>query len=252
MNEDGQIQKIEELSINAFPSLQTQLVDGWLLRISNGYSKRANSISPLYATHGIISEKIKEVEQIYQARNLPVMFKLTPRVFPKNLDSILDQVGYSLEGLTSVQVLSFDEFVVNLPLSSNIIIYDCLEDKWFNSFCELNNMKESDQSTLKKMLETIVPEVCYVLLFNDKKEVLACGMGVLEDDYIGLFDIVTNPKYRNKGYGMQLILNILDWGKANGAKRAYLQVVLDNIPALNLYKKLGFKEAYKYWYRIIR
>lgn len=106
MSNDKIIQKIEELSINALPALETLFVDGWLLRFSNGYSKRANSINPLYATQEIVSEKIKKVEQIYQARNLPVMFKLTPQVFHENLDDVLEQAEYSLEGLTSIQLLS--------------------------------------------------------------------------------------------------------------------------------------------------
>lgn len=250
MSNEKVIQKIEELSINAFPSLQTLFVDGWLLRFSNGYSKRANSINPLYASNEKINEKLEKVEQIYRQKSLPVIYKLTSHVFPKNLDSVLEQAGYSLEGMTSVQLLSLNEVVVTSTSSSNILIYKCLEDKWFNSFCELTHMKKTDQPILKKMLERIVPKVCYVILFNDKEETVACGLGALEDDYLGLFDIVTNPKHRNKGYGMQLIIAILDWGKANGAKNAYLQVVLDNIPALNLYTKLGFKEAYKYWYRI--
>lgn len=252
MSNDKIIQKIEELSLNAFPGLQTLLLDGWLLSFSEGYSKRANSVNPLYASHEKLRGKIEKVEQIYQARNLPVIYKLTSQVFPKNLDNVLEQANYSLEGLTSIQLLSFDDLAVTLSRSSNISIYNCFEDKWFSSFCELKSMKDTEQLILKEILKRIVPEVCYVVLFDDKQEVLACGMGVLEGNYIGLFDIVTNPQYRNKGYGTQLISAILDWGKENGAKNAYLQVVLDNIPALNLYTKLGFKEVYKYWYRIKR
>ncbi|WP_088090854.1 GNAT family N-acetyltransferase [Bacillus sp. OV166] len=70
---------------------------------------------------------------------------------------------------------------------------------------------------------------------------------------MGLFDIVTHEKYRNKGYGAKLIrylIYLIQWGKENGAKNAYLQVELNNIPALNLYYKLGFKEQYRYWYRV--
>jgi hypothetical protein len=40
---------IEELSMNAWPSIQTVLLDGWILRMSNGYTKRANSVNPLYS-----------------------------------------------------------------------------------------------------------------------------------------------------------------------------------------------------------
>jgi len=244
------IQKIEELSMNAFPSLETDHVDGWLLRISNGYSKRTNSINPLYESNKETSEKMEKAEHVYRKKNLPVIYKLTSHVFPENLDNILAQANYSFESLTSVQLLPLNEATLTFSPSSSFVIYNSLEDKWFDSFCELNRVRETDQPILKKMLENIVPQVCYVILFNDKDEVIACGMGVLEDGFIGLFDIVTNSNYRNKGYGMQLISAILEWGKTNGAKNAYLQVVSDNIPALNLYAKMGFKEAYQYWYRI--
>jgi ribosomal protein S18 acetylase RimI-like enzyme len=45
---------------------------------------------------------------------------------------------------------------------------------------------------------------------------------------------------------------LVNWGKEYSAKCAYLQVVLENVPALNLYSKMGFKERYQYWYRIKR
>jgi hypothetical protein len=33
------IQEIEEISLNAWPSLQQILYDGWILRFANGYTK---------------------------------------------------------------------------------------------------------------------------------------------------------------------------------------------------------------------
>ncbi|WP_028402414.1 GNAT family N-acetyltransferase [Ectobacillus panaciterrae] len=242
------IQKIEELSMNALPALQTQLFDGWILRFSDGYTKRANSINPLYVSNEELKNKIENSEQIYRKRNLRVVYKLTPQVHPNNLDSILEKTGYLLDSLTSVQVLSLEE--IEVSSKHNVIVYNNLQDKWFSNFCNLNNVSEKDQPTLKQMLRNIIPKTCYVMLSDDSNETFSCGMGVLESEYIGLFDIVTNEKYRNRGYGRKLILNILQWGKENDAKNAYLQVMLNNTPALKLYSKLGFKEEYRYWYRI--
>jgi ribosomal protein S18 acetylase RimI-like enzyme len=103
--------------------------------------------------------------------------------------------------------------------------------------------------TLRMMLNSIKPTKFFIsLLINNK--VVACGLGVLEGEYIGLFDLIVDSKYRGQGYGEQLILNLLKLGKKNNAKYSYLQVVKTNIPAVRLYSKLGFKEHYKYWYRV--
>ncbi|WP_143521724.1 GNAT family N-acetyltransferase, partial [Pseudomonas sp. 2995-3] len=161
-----------------------------------------------------------------------------------DLDSILDGEGYILEGLTSIQMVSLNEVDEWIPVS-NVIIHHHFDDNWFINFCTLNHVNATDKMTLKKMLQSIVPEVCYVSIITDRNEPIACGMGVLEDGYIGMFDIVTNIEYRKQGYAKQLISTILNWGKNNGAKHAYLQVVLTNNPAINLYSKLGFKEVYK-------
>ena len=99
------------------------------------------------------------------------------------------------------------------------------------------------------MLYNIASKKCFAVLLKEN-QVISCGLGVLEKQYIGLFEIITAKTERRKGFGEELILNLLAWGKQNGAKKAYLQVVMNNEPALNLYSKLGFQEVYQYFYRI--
>lgn len=40
-----------------------------------------------------------------------------------------------------------------------------------------------------------------------------------------------------------MILNLLHWGKNNGAAHSYLAVLSDNLPALRLYSKLDLKNS---------
>ncbi|GAK41770.1 N-acetyltransferase GCN5 [Paenibacillus sp. TCA20] len=82
---------IEELSLNHWPSLSTLLYGGWLLRFANGFTKRANSIHPLYHSTGETLHKITECEKLYAANGLPAVFKITPFIHPAELDSTLDQ-----------------------------------------------------------------------------------------------------------------------------------------------------------------
>lgn len=97
------IREIEELSMNAWPSLQTKLYDGWVLRFADGYTKRANSVNPLYESTLPMSEKIEYCEKEYGLRNLPIVFKLTHESIPEGIDAILEERCYSKVDETAVR-----------------------------------------------------------------------------------------------------------------------------------------------------
>lgn len=238
---------IEELSLNAWPSLQTLLYDGWVIRFANEYTRRANSVSPLYASTLDPDKKICFCEGLYRDKNNPVVFKITPKVFPGNLDALLLANGYRKDALTSVQVMGLKS--LNEQVSCEANLQETLSDEWLNDFCRLSATGKPQRETLRQILLNIVPRHCFVS-FKSYDKVVACGLGVLQSGYIGLFDIVTDSAFRNRGYGRLVVKNILAWGRQNNAEKAYLQVMLNNVPALHLYSKIGFVEKYQYWYRI--
>ena len=245
------IRRLEELSMNAWPALQTLLYDGWILRFANRYTKRANSINPLYFSTGNIEEKIRAGEQFYRRENLDVVFKMTSSVYPDNLDEILVKRGYGLDSPTSVQSLELARVDKRSTGISTLI--ETPKAGWLDDFCRLSKIDNRHQSTLQQMLGCLIPQGGFISMpcrAGHSGQVVACGMGVAQSGFIGLFDIVTDVNFRNQGYGQQLVLDLLAWGKEQGAQTAYLQVMLNNAPALRLYSKLGFKEIYQYWYRI--
>jgi ribosomal protein S18 acetylase RimI-like enzyme len=79
--------------------------------------------------------------------------------------------------------------------------------------------------------------------------VASVGLGVLHEDYLGLYDIVTHERLRGRGCGRALVGGLMRTASAAGIRRAYLQVAADNAPAIRLYEGLGFVIRYKYWYR---
>lgn len=238
---------IEELSLNAWPALQTVVYDGWIIRFADGYTKRANSVNPLYPSTLDIDEKIRFCENIYENKKMPVVFKITPAIYPSDLDEKLFANGYRKDSPTSVQIMDLE--TLNAQMTPEVNVQEDLSDDWLAGFYRMSAVADSHKETLRKILINIVPRHCFVSLRSDDK-VIACGLGVLQSEYIGLFDIVTDEDFRGYGYGQQVVKNILAWGKQNQAKKAYLQVMLNNAPALHLYSKIGFVEKYQYWYRI--
>ncbi|WP_445492074.1 GNAT family N-acetyltransferase [Niallia sp. 03133] len=244
---------IEELAMNAQPCAETLLMDGWIIRFNNGYTKRGNSIQPLYASYVNPEKKIQEMEIVYKKKGLPVIFKMTEYAHPQELDPLLEEKGYVLIDETSVQIVPLDNFSSSSPYVEEVEMEVEMEteytEEWLHYYCKFNQIEKTNYSTLIHMLSTIIPDTCFCLLKAGKK-VVSCGLGVRQGDYIGLFDIVTNNEERRKGYGSAIVQAILNWGKKTDAKYAYLQVVKKNKQALKLYQAFGFQESYRYWYRI--
>ena len=241
------IQTIEEISLNAWPSLQQILYDGWILRFANGHTKRANSVNPLYMGTKDVYEKIKRCEHIYIDKNLQPVFRITPLASPENLDEILAYSGFEKKDVSSVQVMDLKS--VTPQAAGSIQLWTEFSQDWLDSFVHVGGVTIESQKSLTGMLRNIASKKCFAVLLKEN-QVVSCGLGVMEKQYIGLFEIITAKTERRKGFGEELILNLLAWGKQNGAKKAYLQVVMNNQPALNLYSKLGFQEVYQYFYRI--
>lgn len=241
------IRTLEELAMNAWPSLQAMLYDGWVLRFAGGYTKRANSVHPLYSGSVNVEEKIQVCEQAYQGKKLDVVFKMTAAAQPENLDRVLEAKGYKADSDTSVQILELDN--ANESPAQSALMTEELSEEWLSAFCRLSQVCHERELVLRQILYNLVPAKCFASI-RYQEQVVACGLGVAQGQFIGLFDIVTDVNSRGRGFGRRLLLNILAWGKSKGAQTAYLQVMLNNGPALHLYSKLGFREIYKYWYRI--
>ena len=241
------IRSIEELSMNAWPALQTLHYDGWVLRFAGGYTKRANSVYPLYPSSIDLDEKIHACELLYRARNLPAVFKLTRASAPDDLDVCLDALGYRVDSPTSVQLLDISQ--ENFRTGRNVELAGTGTEAWHEAFARMNNISSENRITHKSILRAILPEKCCAAVYTGER-IIGCGLGVLQAGYLGIFDLVIDPDHRGQGLGTNLMLALITWGQDRGANQAYLQVMKDNEPAMRLYNKIGFHEKYVYWYRI--
>lgn len=100
--------------------------------------------------------------------------------------------------------------------------------------------KELDDTEINRInnyVENNVPKLInnYSNIVIDNK-VVGCLLITSKDDGILLDEIFIEEDYRNNGIGTNIIKNIL-----SNNDIVYLWVYKDNIKAINLYKRLGFK-----------
>jgi N-acetylglutamate synthase len=241
------IRLLEELSLSALPALETMFLDGWVVGLSDNYTRRANSVNPLYPSARPLADNLRDAEDIYRRHSQRVVFKLTPASLPASLDAALAEQGYAREAATSVQTLDLASRPAP-PLGATTLLEKFSTD-WLNAVFTLNSVPERHQPTLQQILIRIAPRTCYASLSVDGK-IVTVGLGVLQSGWLGLYDIVTLPEQRGKGYARQLISDLLAWAMPQGATGAYLQVMKSNAAALRLYAWMGFREMYEYWYRV--
>lgn len=236
--------RIERAGLHAWPAFEEFDDNGWISRFADGYTKRANSITVLQPNTNLLESRILYYEHLYNSKRQPCIFRLLSFNNNIEVENTLNSRGYTKDDHSLVlsrdlqnrefQALEFD------PISV---------DEWMKYYCELSCKEINAHSTHIKIIKSIKGRHILAIL-SVNNIILSCGLGVLSDGLFGLFDIVTHPKHRNKGYGYKLISGMLHWAFENGASSSYLQVIAENRSALGLYKKLGYETAYEYYYKI--
>lgn len=226
--------QLERLCLRAWPALEEMDYDGWRLRAAQGYTGRANSVAPL--AHGglPVAEKIAHVEAWYTARQLPAKFRLTEFARPGTLDLHLRSLGYRSVDPVAAMTLALSA----RPETTAAI--DLSLDDWFAG---------KDVPVQRAIIERIQP-TRWLLGWQTDGVLAGRVMGVLEDGWLGVFNLAVLESHRRRGIGRKLMTALLARADGQGARGAYLQVVEENAAAVGLYVGLGFHTAYRYWYRV--
>jgi ribosomal protein S18 acetylase RimI-like enzyme len=238
------ISALEACAFNAWPARQTVFYEGWILRLANGYTKRANSANAWQPTASFDAVR-SYVEALYQRQGLPTIFRLTPLAGDEP-DRQLEVAGYQQVDPTEVMTLP----VGNWRGSGDAILEPMRSSTWSDGFALLNGLNALHRQQHDALLDTIAWPVAYATVYEEGQPI-GYGLAVAEGDWAGLFDVVVAPAWRGRGHGRQLVKQLIEWGETQGARQAYLQVTCSNSAALALYRSLGFETRYRYHYRVL-
>jgi GNAT superfamily N-acetyltransferase len=240
-----EIRGLEQRAFRAWPALETTQTAGWVQRLAGGYTKRANSINALNPGFNFTQDLKNELEAPYRTRGLPPVWRLTA-LAPEGADRFLEAAGYRLIDLSLVQRASLDGGFVADP---EVRIDATPSPDWLAGFAELSPVAPQHRETMARMLHSIAAPVGFARVEDDGQPI-AFALGVVDADHVGLFDVLVAPRARRRGLARRLTQSLGAWGRLQGARFAYLQVVATNSAALPLYADLGFETVYSYAYRV--
>lgn len=241
------MQSIESAAFFAWPSRFSADIAGWRLRLDRGYTLRANSLNATQHSKALSGADLDAIEARFRHRGLAPVVRLTSCSAVPDADAWLALRGYDYRGLSRV---------MTRPLSDADL--EGIRDRtwasgaaqWLEAFQTLSPRSDDDHAAHLGILRRIEHPVAWAVHAPVQVPV-CCGVGVLVDRYLGLFDVATHVQHQRQGLAQQLCRSMLAWGRARGAHTAFLQVVATNTSAIRVYERMGFQVAYSYWYRVL-
>ncbi|MHA1637936.1 MAG: GNAT family N-acetyltransferase [Candidatus Thorarchaeota archaeon] len=246
--DSDRITHIEKLSSNAWQAEEQEELGGWLLRADSGVTRRANSVLPLLMPFPEkIETAIERCNKFYQERNLPTLFHLTEASQPHDLDDVLDELGFYVGLQVYLQVSSVNH-VIQKTVNHEICIESTPSEVWMDAYAEGSNYSSESMRIRKDLMLRSPLKKAFGSVIVDN-EIAGVGLCILEGEYAGLYNMTTCSKYRKRGVAKSIGRGLTEWAGTYGAKKMYLQVEIENEPAMGMYSSLGFETAYRYWYR---
>jgi len=241
------VRRLEAVAFRCWPATTTVFDGTWAIRLSAGHpAKRLNSVNPLdRADHMALEMRIARAAKRFAGFGRPLVFRQSP-LAPPELDNILDARGWRRFDETQVMTVPLsqcplDHVVSLLPLKDS--------GRWINQCIAMGGFDEALRPGMAELIGLAHGQVGLFLLENELNQPLAACMAVRFGGLVGIFEVISNPTMRARGFGRRIMESALLWGREGGADRAWLQVVCSNESAVGLYEKLGFSEAYRYAYR---
>jgi len=244
----------ERRGLTAWPALRSVVLGDWVLRVGDGYTKRANSANAMGESRALLAnadaapkrdfrEVITEAEGFYAANGQPTVFRITPLAEPE-ADSLLAAAGYDFLDPCATMIAPLED----ARASAEIQIDRHAGPAWLDGAAAAKGVAPSGRAAHDLIVRLIPSPAAFATAFL-AGAAAGFGLAVLEGDAIGLFEIAVRSECRGRGLGRDLTRALMAWGRSQGAAAAYLQVLDANRPAIRLYESLGFRAAYSYHYR---
>lgn len=238
------IEAIERATVAAVAPQAQEEIAGWLLPYDTGTVRRAKSAVPL--AHGAPDPAVIEViEARYEARGLPVMWRLPDIAAFDAFGARLRGRGFRAGKPTHVQTAP----VAGLAKVSTGPLAQALprpDSAWAAVFTGEGFDPVDGASRVATLSRA--PGALFASI-REGEATVAAGMGGFSHGWASVHGMRTALDCRGRGLAGRVLATIAHAAQQRGIERVFLQVEAANEPALALYRRAGFETAwtYSYW-----
>lgn len=237
---------LELAADEAWPAPVRGRLGDWLLRGAEGWTGRANSALPVGDPDRPLPAALDAVERWYAERGQPAMVN-TPLPLAAPVGAELDARGWTARPPVLVQTAPLTALPAGRPDSPPVGLSATPSAEWL----AVAAGRKGGLPDAARHVLTAVDRIRFAHLHVDGR-LLAVGRGTVtgEGRWLGLTLIEVLPEARRRGFAGTVIRALADWGRAEGATHAFLQVEQRNAPAVALYQRLGFTTHHTYLTRV--
>lgn len=239
------VRRLEAVGFRAWPAATVQYDGSWQVRLTGGHSsKRLNCVVALDPSdHRDIGLRLEKARRKFESYGRPLLVRETP-LAPAPMVDFLKAEGWERfeEVITMTAPLSVPE-----PAG----ILDHLPSHDIGRFVDAVlavSPKEGSKAGLAEIVTAIKPPTGFFTKETPDQPPTGVLLCVHDNDLAGIMSLAVAAEQRGLGIGYELVASALRWARMRGAQTGWLQVGADNQPALALYRKFGFTEAYRYHY----
>jgi GNAT superfamily N-acetyltransferase len=238
------LRRMERAHVKAWPALRTERVDGWLWRRSGGGSQRANSVSTVEYTGTDPVLSLEKVEALYRSNGAPARVQCFAASRPADLSTVLAERGYT-EGEATLTMVKSPEALQPGP---KVEISDEATPEWLRVY--LGVITENRRAVNQKIIEAI-PGPRAFFAHRHEGSIVSTALSVVHEDCAVIECVATRENARGKGGAISVLSALEAWARRQHARLLGLQVSEENLPALSVYRRLGFGavDRNRFWMR---
>jgi GNAT superfamily N-acetyltransferase len=240
------VNDIEQANLKAWPAIDTENDGQWVLRAAGGYTKRANSVQSLDpADDADAAPRLERAARWFRDRKLPPVFRVTPLAGP----GILAELDKGWAAFDHSLVLAMDMGSLQFAADENTALLPVTSPDWLKSQQQLQGYDDATVGRLARIVERIKAPARGLIHYGEDATPSASALIVVVNGVVFTGNVVTAGHQRRRGYARKLLTSGFAWARHAGGRRAGIQVMADNAPAIALYEGLGYQRHYEYHYR---
>jgi GNAT superfamily N-acetyltransferase len=239
-------QRLEDVSMAAWPGLKTIMDGPWAVRFGCGYTGRANSINIFHAADDG-EARLTRCAALLAAQDVPVLVRLGSFV-EAEVTPLLDAAGYAPPHEAVVTL--WRPLPAAAPDPRVEIIAGAPSEEWQDAKDRLSGESHETGQARRRLISAITIPTAFAGLRSEDGTYVAVAYVAIHDNCASLNMVVTDPAQRGQRLSEAVCQSLLAWAAGQGATEACLQAKEDNAPALKLYARMGFSQPlYRYHYR---